>query len=103
MKLFVFLRERQALIKGDLHDGTVPTHIKRKKTIKRIHEWEKFEESCHMLKEMDEDKIMKISELQRERRTGSTGTLKEVKVKPTNNLRKAKSVSYSHQLSPTLI
>ena len=56
-----------------------------------------------MLKEMDEDKIMKISELQRERRTGSTGTLKEVKVKPTNNLRKAKSVSYSHQLSPTLI
>ena len=98
-----FPRERQALIKGDLNDGTVPTHIKRKKTIKRIHEWEKFEESCHMLKEMDEDKIMKISELQRERRPGSTGTLKEVKVKPPNNPRKAKSVSYSHQLSPTLI
>ena len=53
-----------------------------------------------MLKEMDEDKITKISELQRERRGGSTGALKEVKVKETSNLRKAKSVSYSHQLSP---
>ena len=93
-------RERQALIKGDLNDGSIPTHIKRKKTIKRIQEWERFEESCHMLKEMDEDKITKISELQRERRGGSTGALKEVKVKQTSNLRKAKSVSYSHELSP---
>ena len=68
--------------------------------MKRIQEWERFEESCNMLKEMDEDKITKISELQRERRGGSTGALKEVKVKETSNLRKAKSVSYSHQLSP---
>ena len=96
-------RDRQALIKGDFNDGRVPTHIKRKKTMKRIQEWEKFEESCHMLKEMDDDTIVKISELQRERRVraDSLGALKDVRVhKNSSNLRKAKSVSNSHQLSP---
>ena len=52
-----------------------------------------------MMKEMDSEQIGKISELQKERRGGSMGALKEVRVK-TSNLRKAKSVSYSHQLSP---
>ena len=71
--------------------------------MKRIQEWERFEESCHMLKEMDDEQIVKISELQKERRgrAGSMGALREVKVhKNSSNLRKAKSVSNSHQLSP---
>ena len=53
-----------------------------------------------MIKQMDEDQIIKISELQRERskRTGSVSIVRENKEK--SNLRKAKSVSYSHQLSP---
>ena len=57
-----------------------------------------------MLKEMDDEQIVKISELQKERsrgRAGSMGALREVKVnKNLSNLRKAKSVSNSHQLSP---
>ena len=56
-----------------------------------------------MLKEMDDEQIVKISELQKERRgrAGSLGALREVKVnKNLSNLRKAKSVSNSHQLSP---
>ena len=97
-------RDRQALIKGDFNDGRVPTHIKRQKTMKRIQEWERFEESCHMIAEMDDEQIVKISELQKERvrvRAGSMGALREVKVhKNSSNLRKAKSVSNSHQLSP---
>ena len=97
----IICRERQAMIKGDFNDGRMPTHIKRKKTMKRIQEWEKFEESCHMIKEMDTDTIEKISELQRQRRTGSVGTLREHSKAKSNSLRKAKSVSYSHQLSPT--
>ena len=62
--------------------------------MKRIQEWEKFEESCHMLKEMDDDTIVKISELQRERRVraDSLGALKDVRVhKNSSNLRKVKS------------
>lgn len=89
------------MIKGDFNDGRVPTHIKRQKTIKRIQEWEKFEESCHMIKQMDEDQIIKISEMQQARRHGSVSAcaIRET-VKVKSNLRKAKSVSYSHQLSP---
>ena len=68
------------MIKGDFNDGRMPTHLKRQKTMKRIQEWERFEESCHMIKEMDNDQIEKISELQKERRvrTGSVGVLRKV-------------------------
>ena len=92
------------MIKGDFNDGRVPTHIKRKKTIKRIQEWEKFEESCLMMKEMDDDQIVKISELQRQRRSrsGSVGHLREVKVKSNSLKREGMSASCPHQLSPCL-
>ena len=68
------------MIKGDFNDGRVPTHIKRQKTMKRIQEWERFEESCLMIKEMDNEQIEKISELQKERRVraGSVGALRDV-------------------------
>ena len=89
------------MIKGDFNDGRMPTHMKRKKTVKRIREWEKFEQSCDMIKEMDTDTIEKISELQRQRRAGSVGTMLDSAKGKSNSLRKAKSVSYSHQLSPT--
>ena len=68
------------MINGDFNDGRMPTHLKRQKTMKRIQEWERFEESCHMIKEMDNEQIEKISELQKERRvrTGSVGVLRKV-------------------------
>ena len=95
-------REKQALAKGEFANGDIPAHIKRKKRIKRIHEWERFENNCQILRELDDDKICKISDMQRQRRTISVGNLnKEFRTKEQrSNLRKAKSVSYSHQLSP---
>ena len=82
------------MIKGDFNDGRVPTHIKRQKTIKRIQEWEKFEESCHMIKQMDEDQIIKISEMQQARRHGSVSAcaIRET-VKVKSNLRKCISMT----------
>ena len=70
-------REKQALAKGEFSDdeGNIPSHIKRKKTIKRIHEWERFEKNCQLLKELDEEKLSKISKLQKERKTRSMGNV----------------------------
>jgi len=101
-KMFAEHEEKQALAKGEFSNGDIPAHIKRKKRIKRIHEWEKFETNCQILRELDDDKICKISDMQRQRRTVSVGNLnKEFRSKEQrSNLRKAKSVSYSHQLSP---
>ena len=98
----LYFREKQAMAMGEYYenDGSVPSHIKRKKTIKRIQEWEKFEANCQLLRELDEDKLSKISEMQKQKRTLSVGNLnKEIKTRKSN-LRKAKSVSNSHKLSP---
>ena len=79
-------------------DGAIPYHIKKKQMIQRIHEWEKFETNCRILRELDDEKVLQISELQKQKRTISLGNLnKDFKYKESN-LRKAKSES--HQLSP---
>ena len=90
------------MAKGEFTEGDIPAHIKRKKVIKRIHEWERFETNCQILRELDDEQISKISDMQKQRRTVSVGNLnKEFKAKScSSNMRKAKSVSYSHQLSP---
>ena len=37
-------------------DGNIPLDIKKKRTLNKIHEWEKFEANCQMLKEMNDEK-----------------------------------------------
>ena len=72
--------------------------------MKRIQEWERFERNCHMLKELEKEKGVKVTELgefrslQRRRSVGE-----ELKrVKQVSVLRKAKSMGYHSrdQLSP---
>lgn len=99
-KMFAEHEEKQAMAKGEFSNGDIPSHIKRKKTIKRIQEWEKFETNCQILRELDDDKICKISDMQKQKRTISVGNLNKEFKNKRSNLRKAKSVSYSHQLSP---
>ena len=79
-------------------DGAIPYHIKKKKIIQRIHEWEKFETNCQILRELDDEKVLQISELQKQKRTISLGNLNKDFKNKESKLRKAKSES--HQLSP---
>ena len=37
-------------------DGNIPLDIKKRRTLKRIHEWEKFEANCQMLKVKNDEK-----------------------------------------------
>ena len=99
-------REMQSKAKGEYleHEGEVPLDIRRKKTMKRIHEWERFEANCYMLKELEKEKGVKVTELgefQNLQRRNSAG--EELRrVRQVSVLRKAKSMGYhSHdQLSP---
>ena len=56
-------REMQSKAKGEYleHEGEVPLDIRRKKTMKRIHEWERFEANCYMLKELEREKGVKVT------------------------------------------
>ena len=86
------------MAKGEYSDDAqIPFHIKRKKIIKRIHEWEKFEANCQLLRELDNEKVLKISELQKQRRKSLDNAVTKRKTKQSN-LMKAKS--YPNQLSP---
>ena len=87
-------REKQAQAKGEFADGNVPSHIKRRKTIRRIHEWERFERNCQLLKELDNEKLSEISKLHKEKRSQSMGNVNQddIKNKRLKQLRKAKSV-----------
>ena len=93
-------REKQAHAKGEFSDdeGSIPSHIKKKKTIKRIQEWERFERNCQLLKELDDEKLSEISKLHKEKRTRSMGNVNLGVHERRSNLRKAKSVE--QQLSP---
>ena len=95
-------REKQAQDKGEFSDdeGNIPSHIKKKKTIKRIKEWERFEKNCRLMKELDNEKLSEISKLHKEKRTRSMGNVNLDVKQRRSNLRKAKSVGYQHQLSP---
>ena len=99
-------REMQSKAKGEYleHEGEVPLDIRRKKTMKRIHEWERFEANCYMLKELEREKGVKVTELgefQNLQRRNSVG--EELRrVREVSVLRKAKSMGYHSrdQLSP---
>ena len=82
-------------------DGNIPLDIKKKRTLKRIHEWEKFEANCQMLKEMNDEKQKVLEDFQRRRRKSlGHGSRDQVARKKKRNLRKYKSVGYPDQLSP---
>ena len=100
LAIFCICREKQAQAKGEFSDdeGNIPSHIKKKKTIKRIQEWERFEKNCQLLKELDDEKLSEISKLHKEKRTRSMGNVNEEVNDRRSNLRKAKSVE--QQLSP---
>ena len=88
------------MAKGEYYDDAhIPSNVKKKKIIKRIHEWERFEANCQILRELDNEKVSKISELQKQRRNSLDNIVRKRKTK-RSNLRKAKSVSYPNQLSP---
>ena len=82
-------------------DGNIPLDIKKKKTLKRIQEWEKFEANCQMLKEMNDEKQKVLEDFQkRRRRSLGNGSRDQLARKKRAKLRKYKSVGYPDQLSP---
>ena len=98
-------REQQSKAKGELEgEGEVPLDVRRKKTMMRIHEWERFEANCHMLKELEREKGVKVADLGEfqnlQRRSSQCAELR--RVREVSVLRKAKSMGYHSrdQLSP---
>ena len=65
--LFYF-REQEALLKGEYAEvcGKDSKDVRRKKMLKRIHEYEKSLESCNRLKKIEEKKARKIEENEKE-------------------------------------
>ena len=59
-------REKQAIARGKLgEDSAGSAQAKKKKLMKRINEWQRFEENCHLIKDFDEEKILRLSEVWR--------------------------------------
>lgn len=78
-------REKQAIARGKLgEDSAGSAQAKKKKLMKRINEWQRFEENCHLIKDFDEEKILRLSELKKEMsqrsspETARTGKSKEL-------------------------
>jgi hypothetical protein len=81
------------MAKGEYYDDAhIPYHVKRKEIIQRIHEWERFEANCQVVRELDNDKVLRISELQKKRRSSLENCLKG-RMTRQSSLRKAKSLS----------
>ena len=73
VKIVTYLREKQAIARGKLgEDSAGSAQAKKKKLMKRIHEWQRFEENCNLIKDFDEEKILRLSELQKEMSQQST-------------------------------
>ena len=88
------------MAKGEYQDAAhIPSHVKRKEVMKRIHEWERFEANCQVLKELDKEKMLQITELRKMRRRSLDNTVKKRVIRQCC-LRKEKSMSYPNQLSP---
>ena len=67
VKIATYLREKQAIARGKLgEDSAGSAQAKKKKLMKRIHEWQRFEENCNLIKDFDEEKILRLSELKKE-------------------------------------
>ena len=87
------------MAKGEYYDDAhIPSHVKKKEIIQRIHEWERFEANCQVLRELDNDKVLKISELQKKRRSSIENCLNGRKTRQSS-LREAKNLSCPNQTS----
>ena len=105
--LLLFFREKEAIAKGEFifEDGKVPSDVKKKEILKRIHEWERFEANCQMLIDLEKEKKKLMEQLRRNRRRKSLGNSSKEQLDDTrgskeSRMRKAKSVGYPDQLSP---
>ena len=88
------------MAKGEYYDDAhIPSHVKKKEIIQRIHEWERFEANCQVLRELDDEKVWRISELQEKRRSSLENSEKERNIRQSS-LRKAKSLSCPNPMSP---
>ena len=82
-------------------DGNIPLDVKKKITMQRIQEWERFEANCQRLKEMNEEKQKVLESFERRRRKSvGHGSRDFVERKKKSKMRKYKSVGYPDQLSP---
>ena len=96
-------REKEAMAKGEYtdNDGNIPLDIKKKRTLKRIHEWEKFEANCQMLKEKNDQKQKVLEDFhQRRRKSLGHGSRDQLARKKRRQIRKYRSLGYPEQLSP---
>ena len=88
------------MAKGEYYDDAhMPSHIKKKEIIQRIHEWERFEANCQVIRDLDDEKVLRIFELQKQRRRSLENSAKERKTRQSS-VRKAKSLSCPNQMSP---
>ena len=69
-----YSREKQAQARGKYggDDNSVTAQVKKKKALRRIHEWQRFEANCRVVRELDDDQIIRISEMHREMSKQST-------------------------------
>ena len=91
------------MAKGEFSDmdGNIPFDIKKRQTLKRIEEWEKFEANCQMLKEKNDEKQKVLKDFQQRRRKSlGHGSRDQLARQKRRKMRKYKSVGYPDQLSP---
>ena len=107
VSLIFISREKEAIAKGEFifEDGKVPSDVKKKEILKRIHEWERFEANCQMLKDLEKEKKKLVEQLKKNKRRKSLGNssrehLEKAPGSRETRMRKAKSVGYPDQLSP---
>ena len=67
---FFLSRENKALAMG--HDNNASAQTKKKKTLRRIYEWQRFEANCQVVKDLDDEQIIRISEIHKEMSKQST-------------------------------
>ena len=104
-----FYREKEAMAKGEFvyEDGKIPSDVKKKEILKRIHEWERFEANCQMLKDLEKEKKKLMEQLKKSKRRKSLGNSSREHLENAaegrsraTRMRKAKSVGYPDHLSP---
>ena len=73
------------MAKGEYYDDAhIPSHLKKKEIIQRIHEWERFEANCQIIRELDNEKVLRISELQKKRRRSLENSTNGLEKRPDN-------------------
>ena len=65
LSYFIQFREKKAMIDEEYLevDGKILTDRKKRRTVRRIQEWEKFEENCIKFKESERRKQMNVEDI----------------------------------------